>query len=338
MNAFASRNFVLANGTVLPELEIAYELYGEMDAGRGNVILVTHGISSSHHAAGPPTLDRRRGWYAEIIGPGKFLDTDRYCIVSSNTLGSCYGSTGPASANPLTGGRCGMSFPEICYEDIVRAQHLLLSSLGVNRIVAVVGSSIGGYQTFQWAVTFPEFMSVILALDTAPKDPFDATSMAGRLIDTFASDPNWNGGDYRAGGMVEALTSYRMEMLRSYGFEEKLGDVDDDARQAILSRTAREWAEEFDPLSLIALFRAGGTFNVEGDLAKIKAPLMYVLCDTDDWFPASLGEDVMARLNEAGVDARFHKIHSELGHYASTEEPQKWVPQAQKFLQEAAFG
>jgi len=337
MSVFTTRNFVLANGSVLPVLEIAYELYGEMADDRSNVILVAHGISSSHHAAGPPTLDRRRGWYAEIIGPGKLLDTDRYCIVSSNTLGSCYGSTGPASANPLTGDRYGLSFPEICYEDIVRAQHLLLVSLRVTRLVAVVGSSIGGYQTFQWAVTFPEFMSAVLALDTAPKDPFDATSIAARLAETFSSDPHWNGGDYRAGSMVEALTTYRVEMLRSYGFEEKLGDVNTATRQSILSRTAHEWAVEFDPLSLIALFRAGGTFNVESDLAKIAAPLMYVLCDTDEWFPASLGKAVMVKLQEAGVDAQFLQIHSDLGHYATTEEPQKWVPQAQAFLKKAAI-
>ena len=334
MPLFKSSSFRLKNGDVLPELKVAYETYGELNSDKSNVILVTHGITSSHVAAGAPTLDRRRGWYAEIIGPGKLFDTDRYCVVSSNTLGSCYGSTGPASRNPVTEQRYGSSFPQICYEDIVRAQHALLTSLGVERLSVVAGTSIGGFQAFQWAVTYPGFMSAILALDTAPRVPFDTSSLVKDLIEIFSKDPNWNDGDYQVGSMVGTLTDQRIATLRSFGFEEKLGIADEAKRQDILVKTAREWAMEFDPNSLIALFRAQVRFNVENDLAKIKAPLMYILCDTDEWFPASLGDDVMAKLKAASVDARFHQVHSEFGHYATTEEPEKWVPEAQAFLQQ----
>ena len=125
-------------------------------------------------------------------------------------------------------------------------------------------------------------------------------------------------------------------MLRSYGFEEKLGMMDPASVQAILFETAREWAIEFDPNSLITLFRAWSKFDVERDLAEIKAPLMYVLCDTDEWFPASLGEEVMTKLNAAGVDATLHLIHSDFGHYATAEEPEKWVPEARVFLEAAS--
>lgn len=336
MAIYRTHDFELTTGACLANLEIAYECYGDMAADKSNAILVTHGTTSSHHAAGTPTADRRRGWYSEVIGPGKLFDTSRYCIVSSNTLGSCYGSTGPASVDPATGKPYGAEFPEISYEDIVRAQHQMLLSLGVENLAAVAGSSIGGFQVFQWAVTFPDFMAGVIALDTAPKDTFDSAAAIPGLIDDLSKDPNWNGGDYYSKGSMEtALTALRINMLRSWCFEEKLEGVSGrDARKAILVETAREWAREFDAHSLVALQRAWGSFNVEDDFHKIRAPVFYVLCDTDEWFPASIGEEVMSKLLHAGVNATFLEVKSRLGHYATTEEPEKWVPQAEKFLRQ----
>ena len=327
---------VLASGRVLENVEIAYESYGEMAAGRDNVILVAHGATSSHVAAGVPTLDRRRGWYSELIGPGKLLDTSRCCVISSNALGSCYGSTGPASRNPANGTRYGRAFPEICHEDMVRAQHELLRSLGVERLVAVAGSSIGGFQALQWAVTYPDFASAILALDTSLRDPFNIAASIPDLIAKFATDANWNDGNYAQGSMTETLTNMRIETLRSYGFEEKIDVPDKTRRDAILFQTARDWAREFDAHSLVTLMGAWGSFNVQDELEKISAPVFYVLCDTDQWFPASLGKDVMAKLHEAGVDAEYHEVHSRLGHFATTEEPEKWVAAAEAFLDRAS--
>ena len=336
MPSFCTRNFLLAGGAVLAEVEIAYEVYGEIAPARDNVILVTHGITSSHHAAGTITADRRKGWWHEVIGPGKLFDTTRYAIVSSNVLGSCYGSTGPASRDPATGRPYGAGFPSITLEDIVRAQHLLLRALGVDRLVAVAGSSIGGFQAFQWAVSFPDFMAGVLALDTAPRDLFDSAANVPALIDRLANDPNWNDGDYYArGSMEESLTAIRADTLRSYGFEERLkGLGDQSARAAVLLEAAREWAREFDANSLITLRRAMGSFDVEGDFHKIRARLLYILADSDEWFPASIGKDVMSKLLGAGVDAVFLQVYSPHGHYATTEEPEKWVPEAARFLRQ----
>ena len=261
------------------------------------------------------------------------MDTERFCVVSSNALGSCYGSTGPASLNPVTGRPYGTAFPDILYEDIVRAQHALLSSLGVDRLVAVAGSSIGGFQAFQWAVTFPEFMSAVLALDTATRDTFDVSATANDLQKRFAADPSWNGGDYVLGSMVEALTKERIETLKSYGFEEKSGIADKQELEELLFQTAREWALEFDPHSLITLLRAWAKFDVEDRLVDVRAPVFYALCDTDTWFPSSLGTAVVKKLRRAGVEVHYHEVRSELGHYATTEEPEKWVPEASAFLE-----
>ena len=336
MPVFRARNFELINGAVLADLEIAHECYGGMAADKCNVILVTHGITSSHYAAGTATSDRRKGWWNEIIGPRKVFDTTRYCIVSSNILGSSYSSTGPASIDPATEKPYGTGFPEISFEDIVRAQHLLLQSLGVRKLVAVAGHSIGGFQAFQWAVTFPNFMAGVIAMDTGPKDLLDTAAGIPSLIDDLSKDPNWNGGDYYSkGGMEAALTALRVDTLKSYGFEDKLeGVTGRSAREAVLLETAREWAREFDANSLITLMRAWASFNVEDELHKVRARFFYVLADTDELFPASIGKDVMSKLSNAGVDATFLELKSRYGHYATTEEPEKWVPDAEKFLRQ----
>ncbi len=335
-----AQNFELKSGAVLTDLEIAYESYGEMAADKSNVILVTHGITSSHHAAGTATLDRRRGWWSEVIGPQKVFDTTRYCIVSSNILGSSYGSTGPASIDPTSGKPYGAGFPEITFEDIVRAQYLLLQSLGVQKLVAVAGNSIGGFQAFQWAVTFPNYMQGVIAMNTGPKDLFNTSASIPGLIDQLSNDPNWNGGNYYAkGGAVEALTALRVNTLKSYGFEDKLEvGPGKPAPGVVMRETAREWANEFDAHSLITLMRAWANFDVEDELHKVEAKIFFVLCDTDELFPASVGELVMSKFVSAGVDATFLEVKSRLGHYATTEEPEKWIPEAEKFLRGLSTG
>jgi homoserine O-acetyltransferase len=270
-----------------------------------------------------------------VIGPGKLFDTERYCIVSSNMLGSCYGTTGPSSVDPVTGRRYGPRFPRITFPDIVTAQHLLLRSMGVKKLLAVSGSSLGGYQAFQWAVSFPDFMAGILALDTAPRDPFDSGTAADRLLAELSGHKNWNGGDYyETGGLEDVMTDIRIRTLKSYGFEEQLKGISGaQERDAAMRRVAQDWAQEFDANSLITLRRAMGTYDVEGDLGRIRAKLLYILADSDEWYPARIGKDVMQKLERCGVDATFHELKSPYGHYATTEEPEKWTPIASRFLQ-----
>src|SRR5229473_2045575 len=174
---FTIRDFALECGKVLPEATIAYETYGRLDATGRNAVLLAHGFTSSHHAAGryaagkaPRGLfEHEPGWWEALVGPGRAIDTDRLFAVSSNMLGSSYGSTNPASLDPATGEPYGPDFPSITLADIVHAQRLLLEHLGVRHLVAVAGPSFGGYQAFQWAVTFPDFMDGIVAAVTAPK-------------------------------------------------------------------------------------------------------------------------------------------------------------------------
>ena len=333
--AFTSPGFVLESGDKLAEMSLAYETYGRLAPDGRNAILVTHGFTSSGHAAGRYAPDDPEpGWWDGLIGAGKTIDTDRWFVVSSNMLGSSYGSTAPASVNPATGKPYGPDFPDITLGDIVRAQRLLLDSLGVSHLVAVAGQSFGGYQAFQWAVTYPTYMDGIVATVTAPKGRGDAAAVT-EMLEAFARDPNWSGGwHYDRGGIPATMTALRVDTLRNYGRDEILAATvaDPKLREARIREMAAVWAREFDPNSMIALRKAAVRFDAERDFAKIRARVLYVLSRTDTLFPPSLAPAVMAKLARAGVDATYFQIDSEFGHLASGADWAKWAPTLTQFL------
>ena len=327
--------FKLESGQVLPELTLAYETYGRLAPDGRNAILVTHGFTSNHHAAGKYAVtDATVGWWDGLIGPGKALDTDRYYVVSSNMLGSSFGSTAPASKNPKTGKPYGPDFPDITLRDIVGAQKTLLEALDVQHLVAVAGPSYGGYQTFQWAVTYPTFMSGAVAVVSAPKGSGGDAAVKS-LLDRFATDPNWNGGwHYERGGIFPTLLKLRIETLERYGQNEVLARTiaDPDQRAARLRQLAEGWARQFDPNSMIALRKAAVKFDAERDFTRVRAKVLYVLSRTDKIFPPSIAPGVMDKLTRAGVDAKYFEIDTELGHSASGPEWAKWGPTLKDFI------
>lgn len=332
---FIVHGFRLASGRVLPELRIAYETYGSLAPDRANTVLLTHGYTSSHHMAGPSGTALAEGLWNSLVGPGKAIDTDRLYVVSSNMLGSCYGTTGPSQVNPETGRPYGPDFPDITLVDMVTAQRALLQHLGVDHLVAVIGPSYGGFLAFQWAVSFPDFMSGIAPVTSDFKASADGGTGLEALLSRLATDPHWCGGQYYdQGGVADTLTRIRVGTLVRYGIHELLaGDFPDfAARQAEIERRARQWATEFDANSMIALGRAMARFNLQDELARIKARVLYVLSRTDKVFPPSLAPAVMAQLREAGVRAEYFEIDSELGHAASGLDGAKWAPRLVDFM------
>jgi homoserine O-acetyltransferase len=330
---FSARDFQLASGRSLPELRIAYETYGRLAADRRNAVLLTHGYTSSHHMVGGDGSTMTEGLWSTLVGPGKAVDTDRLFVVSSNMLGSSYGSTGPAHLDPATGQRYGPEFPDISFADIVTAQRALLRHLGIAHLVAVIGPSYGGFQAFQWAVMFPDFMDGIVPVTTGVKGLGDAGLAA--LHAELEADPGWNSGRfYDAGGVLETLTRIRVRTLISYGMREHLATdfPDPAARRAEVLRAARSWAREFDANSLIVLGRAGARFTVEAELPRIQARVLYVLSRTDKLFPPALAPTVTARLRAAGVRAEYVEIDSALGHAAPGLDGARWAPQLAAFM------
>ncbi|HEY2996044.1 MAG TPA: alpha/beta fold hydrolase [Methylomirabilota bacterium] len=332
---FTAYGFRLDSGRVLPEMTLAYETYGRLAADGRNAILFTHGFTSSQHAAGKYTpADATAGSWDGLIGPGKAIDTTRYYVVASNMLGSSYGSTAPRSLNPATGKPYGPDFPDITVRDIVRAQKLLLASLGVEHLVAVAGPSYGGFQAFQWAVTYPDFMHGIVPVVTAPKYRTGAESPQ-QMIARFATDPGWNGGwYYETGGIPKTMAAQRYDTLLRYGQNEVLAVriPDETERQARLRQMAETWAREFDPNSMVTLRKALQTYDTTGDFGKIRARVLYVLSRTDKLFPPRIAPEVMDGLAKAGVDAKYVEIDTEFGHSASGPEWAKWGPALKAFL------
>src|ERR1700733_13854937 len=218
---FTLRDFRLTSGETMPEATIAYETYGRLAANGRNAVLLTHGFTSSHHQAGRnPANGNNPGAWDGLVGPGKAIDTDRLFVVASNMLGSSFGSTNAASRNPKTGEPYGPDFPNITIRDIVAAQKALLDSLGVEHLVAVAGPSYGGYQGFQWAVLYPDFMDGVVAVNTAPWASVNTDKQFTEVTDKLASDPEWHGGRYYGkGGAKQALTDIRVETLKRYGID-----------------------------------------------------------------------------------------------------------------------
>lgn len=334
MPVFIAQDVRLACGVTLPQVEIAWESWGSLNSDRSNAILVTHGLTSSHHAADSPTLDCRIGWGHSQIGPGLIYDTDRYFVLASNVLGSFYGSTCAGSTNPATGEAWGEDFPAVTMEDVVRAQGLFVESLGIARLHAVAGCSLGGFQAYQWAVTLPDRMTRIIATDTADHDSFDLGTAVPGLLERFRAEPGWNGGKPKPGTLVAPLTALREEMLVGFGLREKIALLTDDPQEQarMLTDEARAWAKVADPWALVSMYRTAASFDVRPRLGDIRVPVLTVTADTDLWYPPAVGRAQVDRLRAAGAEVTYLEIQSALGHYATTEEPWKWAATAKAFL------
>jgi homoserine O-acetyltransferase len=330
------KDFRLQSGIVMPDVTIAYRTLGELAPKRDNVVLVTHGNTSGPHMVDPLAPTGEGSW-SEIVGPGKAVDTDRLFVVCPNMLGSSYGSTNATSIDPTTGRRYGPHFPDITVRDIVGTQRMLLDHLGVERLVAIVGPSYGGFQAFQWAVDYPDAMKGIAAVVTAPfVQPERAEGNIMNLHGTLSKDPAWNGGDYYdRGGVLESLIQIRCATLKTYGIEARLRDrlSDPVEIEAAIREEAAQWARGFDANSLLILAKALRGFDVTPAFGQIKARVLYVLSRTDRLFPPTLAPGVMAALESAGVDADYFLIDSDYGHSASGRDAQKWAPRLRQFIE-----
>ena len=332
---FASRDFRLQSGDVLPEVTIAYRTRGTLSPKRDNVVLITHGYTSGPNMIDPNSLAGEGAWN-ELVGPGKAVDTSRYFAVCPNMLGSSYGSTNAASIDPRTGKRYGPRFPAITVSDIVATQRKLLDHLGIDKLVAVVGPSFGGFQAFQWAVNYPDAMRGIAAVVTAPALPPERSDAnVANLMGVLSKNPNWNGGDYYDhGGVLESLIQIRSATLKTYGIEARLRDTLSDPAEieAAIREEAARWAHGFDANSLLILARALRSFDVTAELGKMKAKVLYVLSRTDKLFPPEIAPRVMATLKAAGVDADYFLLDTEYGHTAPGRDWAKWAPRLRQFM------
>lgn len=220
--------FLLDSGLSLSSVDIAYTTHGELNSNGSNAILVCHALTGNAHAANAilPNGETMHGWFNGVIGRGKALDTDRYFVICSNVLGSCYGSTGPTSIDPATGRRYQSRFPQVTVRDMVRAQKLLLDHLGVCRLVTVIGGSLGGMQVLEWGVMYPDFVQSIVPIATSARHSAWCIGISETQRLAIMSDPAWLGGEYAeqpARGLAIARSIAMIWYRSRVSFEERFG-------------------------------------------------------------------------------------------------------------------
>jgi homoserine O-acetyltransferase/O-succinyltransferase len=329
-------------GGYLEEVTLAYETWGELDSSGENAVLIVHALTGdSHCAGGISEAYKRGGWWDEMVGPGRLVDTDEHFVVCSNVLGGCSGSTGPASVDPATDYQYGMRFPIVTISDIVRAQKRLLDDLGVRKLEVVIGGSIGGQQALEWALKFPDFVekAVPVAATGALGPQGLGMSEIGRR--TIMADPNWQGGDYYGTGKSPetGLAIARMAGMLTYqsaeGQWERFGR-EEATRPALyeefggrfeiesyLHYQGHDLTGRFDANSYLYLTRAMDLYDIGAGYAsheeayeRIEAEVLFVGISSDWLFPAREVRAAAELAKAAGAEAHYEEIESLNGHDA----------------------
>ncbi len=336
----------LDGGVLLSPVEIAYETYGTLAPDGGNAILICHALTGDQHVASAHPRTGKPGWWARMIGPGKPIDPARDFVICSNVLGSCMGSSGPASVNPATGRPWGMAFPVITIRDMVRAQAMLLDHLGVDRLKAVVGGSMGGMQALSWPATFPDRVDAVVVIASTARHTAQNIAFHEVGRQAIMADPKWQDGDYYgeeppAAGLAVARMAAHITYLSEAGLTEKFGrrlqarpGKEDGAKsfgfdadfqvESYLRHQGLSFVDRFDANSYLYITRAMDYFDLAeehgGLLANAfratGARFCLVSFDTDWLYPTAESRSIVQALNAAGAPVSFVELSSPYGHDA----------------------
>jgi len=341
-NAHFDAPIRLRSGAELPSYDIAYETYGTLNAARSNAVLVCHALNASHHVAGYYENERGNvGWWDNLVGPGKPLDTRRFFVVGSNYLGSCFGSTGPASVNPATGKPWGADFPVVTVEDWVEAQARLADRLGIERFAAVIGGSLGAMQALQWTLSYPERIRHSLVIAAAPRLTPQNIAFNEVARQAIMTDPDFHGGHYYEKGVVptRGLRIARMighiTYLSGEAMSEKFGrvlrraslgfdfDVDFEI-ESYLRYQGDKFSTYFDANTYLRITKALDYFDPAGDfggnlsaaLARAKAAFLVVSFNSDWRFPPPRSREIVRALLDNRRIVSYLEIDAPGGHDA----------------------
>ncbi len=332
----------MRSGGVLEEYDLAYETYGTLNARRSNAVLVCHALNAAHHVAGHYAEDPKNiGWWDNMVGPGKPLDTEKFFVLGVNNVGGCFGSTGPASLNPKSGKPFGSSFPLVTVEDWVNAQARLADRLGIECFAAVMGGSLGAMQALQWTISHPQRIRSAIAIATAPK--LSAQNIAFNEVarQAITTDPDFHGGDYYGYGVVprRGLRLARMighitylsddAMMEKFGRSLRSGaiqfhfDVDFEV-ESYLRHQGDKFAEYFDANTYLLITRALDYFDPAhaygGDLSAAFAAArcrFLVASFTSDWrFSPARSREIVKALVDNRLSVSYAEIDAPHGHDA----------------------
>ena len=360
--------FTTQGGKGISEVTLAYEMYGELNEARDNVILVFHALTGSQHAAGfTPSVrgvgnrwtgEMQVGWWDGFIGPGRALDTNRYAVVCVNYLGGCYGSTGPSSINPSTGRPYGSAFPSLTLTDIVDSQIQMLEKLGVERIHACTGGSVGGLMALVMGTRYPDRVKVVIPI--AAGLGVTTLQVIHNFEQMFAiiSDPNFRGGDFYDSpppdlGLALArmighktfvsLSAFRERIRHEIINQECLAEYRvQHPLESYMLHQGQKFVQRFDANTYLRVVRIWQKFNLLKEVGGETMEEVLSRCRNQQWMVFTIDSDVcfypeeqesmVKQLNAAGVPALWHTVHSDKGHDAFLLEPEKFKPGLQAVL------
>ncbi len=352
----------LDNGSVLEALTLAYRTYGQLNDDRSNAILICHALTGDHHPSGANPLTGRAGWWDNMVGAGKPIDTDKYFVICQNVVGGCAGSTGPSTLR-ADGTPYGLDFPVITIGDMVRAQNLLLDRLDIPDLFCVIGGSMGGMQVLQWAAAHGErvFSAIPIATSARHSSQNIAFHEVGRQA--ILADPDWHGGNYAAEntaprkGLAVARMAAHITYLSEAALQRKFGRNLQDRDQlsygfeadfqieSYLRHQGISFVDRFDANSYLYITRAMDYFDLAAEhggtlahaFANTKA-LFCVVSFTSDWlFPTSESIALVRALNAAGANVSFVEIDSDKGHDAFLLDEPEMAQTITGFLNAAAL-
>jgi homoserine O-acetyltransferase/O-succinyltransferase len=329
---------MLDSGESLAPVTLAYETYGTLNEGKSNAILVEHALSGDAHAAGYHEGEKSPGWWDDMIGPGKGLDTDKYFVICSNVIGGCKGSTGPSSTDPKTGKPYALSFPSITIKDMVEAQCRLIDQLKIKRLLSVVGGSMGGMQALQWVVSYPDRVRSAIPIATTLKHAPQQIAFDEVGRQAIMADVNWRDGDYYGRALpARGLAVARMvghitymsdaSMAEKFGRQQKSNESPsrfgaDFEVEGYLRYRGDNFVKRFDANSYLYITKAMDRFDLLSSkklsevFKGVKAKILVIAFKSDWLYPTYQSQEILKACKLTGVDATFCEINSTYGHDA----------------------
>jgi len=356
------RPFALESGGRLQEIMVAYEAWGRLDADASNAVLICHALTGDSHAAGGISPGHPSvGWWNDLIGPGRAIDTDRYFVVCSNVLGGCQGTTGPASIDSSTGRPYGSEFPQVSVRDMVRVQKLLADRLGVESWLSVVGGSMGGMQVLEWGAMYPRRVRSLVALATTAAA--SAMQIAWGAVErlSIVTDPNYNGGDYydapAGGGPWQGLMIGREIAQITYRsaevFDRRFARAHHDPRsefepwgrfeiESYLDHHGQKLVRRFDANSYLVVSKAmdlhdmgRGRGGVAVALQRLHVPVLTASISSDTLYPPCQQAEIRREIEAGGGKCRYEMIDSPEGHDGFLLESERLSPPIRETLEQA---
>ncbi|MCM8812846.1 MAG: homoserine O-acetyltransferase [Candidatus Omnitrophica bacterium] len=344
---------VLESGKRLGPVTLAYEMYGRMNADRSNVILVLHAFSGNAHAAGYHAGEKTPGWWDAMIGPGKAFDTDRYCVLCSNVIGGCGGSTGPSSINPATGKPYALDFPVITIADMVNAQKELIDHLGIKKLFCVAGGSMGGMQALQWVALYPEMVRNAIPIATSLKHSPQQIAFDEVGRQAIMADPDWRRGNYYGHGQPErglavarmvGHITYMSDKSMEQKFSRKLKDdnysfsfAPEFEVEGYLRHRGDTFVKRFDANSYIYITKAMDYYDLSGGRlfpagTTVSTRFLVIAFESDWLYPAYQSEELVSELKIRHVEGTYCRIESTYGHDAFLLEVEEQTHLIKHFL------